>query len=750
MRAGGTLREDHEIVKIPGTSLVNVDAVNDLEFPTPETDNALAVERVNDLVNFLGIPVRTGRTAGYSQNTGAINIPAIKDFDGPGQRAATLLAKVILWTRDERRIDRETDEIEGIIEVLGSALLATTLRLGASTATDIDWAKLFSEQPQNFWDAIPHAERAAEYVLNLIHPDLATEISALESGDTPKRPVSAGTAADRITSLGQMLLITEDEFVQEDHILDREQPLILGDSAGEVLHTFLTHFSHEEPKRRKNPPLAAWLAGGPGTGRNQVLAALEALFRTGGTDLSGTHVSTDGHTNLLGIIDRIWGDQNLNILPCRLPTYVDVHHNRAIPTACLQAFHARFGLSPVLWVARLEHRLLRSGEYDDFVEAFEAKTSRKWRGDAHRAPDAVREAIISALGGAEKGARKRLNHYQNTRETASWQALMDEANWSLSHLRPGNPVPSKKAIDDRHKRRVLFVIDFASALESNDPSARGWLRRCLAGIPARMQEMARRSHRPFWFLMTPDVSLKELAELAQWQTKVRSSQLNVDLDSNPVTASFGHQLLAKSPSACRPLYQLYAQNKSDLEQLSHVQGLSIPQIHNREQLLESFPFLPPVLPVAQAILDTYAGEKDSLPLSALVKKAIDEHFFAPPDRFIPLDVLLEPVEQLLEQASANVNTSARIFIGTPNTITVAAHQRAFSHEEVLKTLRWANRVRDLECTAENLVRLLFVRFDRPLEQAIAELQAVLDDLLHRRCIKVLPNSQGYQWMRALV
>ena len=204
-RAGGALREDHEIVKIPGTSLVNVDAVDNLEFPTPEANNELAVERVNDLVNFLGIPVRSGRTAGYSQNTGAIHIPAPKDFDSPAQRAATILAKVILWTRDERRIDRETDEIEDVIEILGSALLATALRLGAAAVTDVDWAQLFSEKPQNFWDAIPYAERAAEYVLHLVHPDLATEISALRDGDTPERPVGAGIAADLITSLGQML-----------------------------------------------------------------------------------------------------------------------------------------------------------------------------------------------------------------------------------------------------------------------------------------------------------------------------------------------------------------------------------------------------------------------------------------------------------------------------------------------------------------------------------------------------------------
>jgi len=747
-KAGGTVATGAVEVKMGATSVVNASQAG--LAPHVATEATLGSQRTEDMVRFINVPVRSGRKPDYTASTGVIHMPAPRDFDSEADRAHTLLVMLVAWTRDEHRIDRDDDSIESVICHLGGAMLAAALRVGGAPRHSPDWTGALLDDGAGLFEAITEADRAVRYLLDLSHPSLRAEIRALDQEVAPERPTDAGLSIDLVTSLGQALIISEEDLRDEDDDDQiRQEPLVLAEGAGDTLHTFLKHFSHEEPGGRKNPPLAAWLAGGPGTGRNQVVAALNALFRTGGTDLAGTLVASEGDTDLLGIIEEVWSDDRLMVLPCVLPPRVRVSHDRALPTAALQALHIHFGLSPHLWVARLEHRLLRSGEYPGFVEKFEERTGKPWRGMGHRNPDANLEAIIFALGGAEAGARRRVSHYQRTRTTASWQSLADEVGWMMFHMRPGELEPSRKPLPDAHERRALFVIDLSSALATDDPSARGWLRRALSGVPARMEDMARPAHRPTWFLMSPDISQKELSDLIRWRPQIKRKQIMVDLDSSPVTAAVGGDLLGKAPEACGPIYKLYARAPKDLHWLSNLDGLSLPVARDRTRVLTSFPFLPPVLPVAQAILDTFAGDPNCLPLSTLVRKALDEQYYAPPDRFVSLDVLLEPIASLLEEKSAAANTaaSARIFVGAP--VAMPARRAAFPADSVLQTMRWANRVRGLPCSPENLVRLMFVRMDRSVEEMVAEVTTTLEDLERRRCVRPVQTTAQYRWVRSL-
>lgn len=747
---------DDDSVKMGRSWLYAADRLN-LYWPRTPSDPVAASERTDDLTNFIGVTIRPGRKPDYAHSTGVIYLPAAEDFDDPADRAATALELLIRWTRDERRLDRDDDDLEPLVSALGGALLSAALRVPGVSAIDVDWKAALEDDAESLLAAVPLAEQAVEYVLNLAHPALRAELQALDEDGTVERPPAAGGRIEEIPNLGTALMVDErdlrDDLDDDDDDI-RTETLILAEAAGAPLHEFLTHFAHGEPEgRRKNPPLCAFLAGGPGTGRNQLVAALNALFRTGGTDLAGTLVATEGEENLLTQIEKVWSDERLMVLPAVLPPRVKVRHDRALPTACLRAFHIRYGLSPILWVARLEHRLLRSGEYKEFVEAFEQATSRRWRGDAHRNPDAHKEAMIRALGGADKGARRRVRHYERTRRTASWEALQDEAEWSLFHLRPGELEPNKKAFPDALERRVLFVLDLASALESDDPVARGWLRRVMSPVPAKMKDAARPAHRPFWYLMCPDISIKELADIVRWESKTRRKQVSVDLEQNPVTAAVGTDLLGKHPEACGPIYQVYANYADDLHRMIEIDGMSLPKYADRDSLLATFPFLPCVMPVAQAVLDTFAGDREALPLKSLVRRALDEQYYAPPDRFVPLDLLLEPMVKLLAQSTASATAGVRIFVGAPAAAAATAspsfRRLAFPHETVLQTVRWVNRIRGFPVTPENLVPLMLMRMDRPFDEMVSEVEETLQELVDRANLKVVSTPQKLKWDRGL-
>lgn len=742
-KASGSKPDPSTIVQAGSTRLINLGTV-EWDAPTIDGADPFAVDRVHHLLRYVGLNIEPGPDPGYEPGTNTVFLPPAEEMDSPEEHAATLLMLLGLWTCDERRLDRRTPDLEPAIGCMTAALLSAHLRLRGTPRTSVDWSDLHALGPDTIHQIATHATEAAQFVIEMSHPDFLAQLNALQDGES--QPPTEVTPIEHVNSLGDCLVLSEDDLADEDETLDRSQPLVLSEDAAKVLTTFLGDFNDRAFMGRQNPPIAAWIAGGAGSGRNQLVDVLEALLRTGGTDLDGTSLLADGDTDLLAPIESVWGDSDLFALPCTLPPRVRVSHDRAIPTACLTALHERFGLSPVLWVARLEHQLLRSGDYDSFVDAFEAKSGRQWRGDANRNPEPNKEAIIHALGGATKGARRRVEHYRRTRRTASWKAFTTEAEWSLFHLQPGQTKPTVKPVENAEQRRILFVLDLASALVQDDKVARAWLRKVLSGLPSRFEPLSKVEYRPLWFLLAPNIALNELAGLLNWEKKVKRKQVAVDLSRSPVTDFADNGLLAKNPDACRPLYELYAQKRADFKWLACLDGPLGRGLEARKQIIQPFPFLPGTLSAAQAILDTLAGDPLALPLGSIIKKALDEQYFAPTDRIVALDVLLEPLSRLLDTESSSRPSGARIFIGTP--AVAPAKRGAFPLETVLLTIRWMSRVRSLPMTPANLVRLMITRIDRPMADLEAEVIDSLGRLTQQGCIK--PDGDNrYRWLRNL-
>ena len=114
-------------------------------------------------------------------------------------------------------------------------------------------------------------------------------------------------------------------------------------------------------------------------------------------------------------------------------------------------------------------------------------------------------------------------------------------------------------------------------------------------------------------------------------------------------------------------------------------------------------------------------------------------------RFIPFDVLLEPVlDRLKAEVRKRQGAAARIMVpfkDDPN--------RAFTHESVLDTLRLANRVPNFPCNARNLASLMFVRPDRPTEDLYEEVAETLRELQSRRIFQSRATlSADTEWTSA--
>lgn len=740
--AGYTLREDAVATSLGRSELYNGCYVEGLA-PQGRVGAEVSRRRLASVLAFPGIPVRRGDRPAHDASRHVLLAPRGVARRPTAASAPALLSAVAGYALQEGGF-AVPEDAPWLAAELGGALLGAYLhaRDGVATTAPEPTAllELLEKRPSALWAAARAAQGAVQLLLDLAHPALIDHVEDAVRGRRVELQDALLAPHEPVTALGSVLGVDVDDLVGEA-TTSMEEPtrLVLAPPPATVLRTFFTALADPGDSRAG---VSVWLSGSSGTGRNQVVHALSGLLRHGGTDLRAAWLDAEDEPgSLLAVLERTWSSPHIDIVTCTLPGRFDVPHDRAIPTAALQAFHSSRGLSPVLWVARLEHRLKRAGTFDDFCVAFEALARRPWVADANLNPYPVLEHVVTALGGAVKGARRRVEWYRKTRATASWEALYDEVETTLYADRTDPDAPEP---------RVCFLVELGRAQQDRDPAGIGWLRRVLARLPTRLEELARPERRPFWFAMCAQSDLRSLARDVRWTPKERRKiKLHADLSKHPVTSAFQSQLLEKVPRNCGPVYKMYAPNRAELHKLATLEGWATPAPRARDEFLSCFPFLPPVLPVAQAVLDTLSADReaDNRPLSGLVESAIRLRYYTPPDRFLPLDLLMDPVLRKLEREDERRAgpKPARVLVTEHAS---ASHRPSFSHEDVLATLRLVSRIPGFPSTPRNLLPLMLVRLDRPREQLLAEVHQILEDLRVRRRVGTRDGTH-YTWLRPL-
>ncbi len=769
IRKRGTVKPTGRAVVVRGHRVFNIDDILDLDSPAGGFPSAaVARRRVLRLVRFVQANLAQGEIASFKSHKDLITLPPAANFKNPDDYCVSALTALVHWTGGNSRLKRTAagmpiEHPNFALEALGTELavsmLCAWLGLQGTQQQQAEyqavWLPKLKTNDRFLADAAAIAHRAFDYVRDLSPADLLTD----------KKPVKR---RGRATALGEVLEIPFDEVGKGGEWEDEQLMLTLPETPANAMRSFLKDFAGTSKRRR--PPPYAFITGGSGSGRTQVITALGELLLTGGTDLEGSLLQGENDDGaLLDSITAVWEIDELHVVPCELPKPGSVAADRALSTACLGAFHISRGLSPVMWMARLEHVLQRSDAYTEFTETFQAFAGRRWRGGANRDPDEAINEVIEALGGEaddpEDEDTKRVHHYKKTRATATFKALKEEVDESIFRAaqelsdRTGRPIPEDPP------PRVLFVVDVAPILgRHKDKDDQKWVRKCLREIRDEMATLASGGESSIWFLLCCSVPMRDLWGLGDWSDVERKIvKTHVALERHPVTGAFKQRLLAKIPAECAPLYRMFADHKDELIKLAKLEGWPAPVKGDRDDIVDSFPFLPSVLPVAQAVLDTMSGDGDTamMPLSDLVEKSIDEHYYGPLDRFIGLDELFEPLMERIEKeeeeeqdtpqgrqapsaAAARPAAAMVIIMPTAAVATKAAAGgkprlggmgQTFKPESVLRCLRLVNRIDEFPCTPANLVRLMFAKLGEDYEVMLEEVTETLYDLQDREFVK---------------
>jgi len=742
-------------VELTGRLLVNVDEVPGIEALTPGLASAEArVRRVQRLVRFIDPSLRSGDRARYVREDDTVELPAASSFPKADDYALAALAALIAWTGGPGRLERDTstaeaERFEALVVELATWLAAAWLQLhGAFTPVQDElalWGPAVVASPDLLGRAAGVAQQALAYLQALSPGDLHADREV---------PTRRGTA----TALGELLELSFDEvgrgrFGEEQLVLTLPRP------PAQALQTFLSDLAG---RGRRNPTPAALLTGASGSGATQVVVALSEVLLTGGVDLDGALLQGDGDEGaLLDAVGSVWTLDQVVVVPTTLGVPLSLPPDRMIPTACLSAFYAYHGRASTLWVARLEEVLERNGTFAEFASTYQALSGRRWLGGANHDVVVDQDRIIEALGGdpedPEDEETRRVRWYASHKANATWAGLREEVEGALYAQARRVANEHGGEVPEDPPPRALFVVDLGPALLARGDEAERWRRKLLRVLVQQVSDLADAGEVATWFLFCAERPKFEIAEAGGWTLEERRLlRTHVALERHPVHGAFRQELLAKNLDECSGLYRMFADNRDMFEHLAVLDDWPCGVKGGRDELVDAFPFLPGLIPLAQAVLDTFVREGDAeqrpMPLAELVDRALDEHFYGPPDRFVPLDVLFEPLLRRLDFETEDDTAEARspLAIFVPGAVTRASgpqRPRTFPDESILSALRLAGRVHGLPCTPANLVRLMFVRVDGTWEELVDEVRDALVELKARGFVSS-PDNVHYRFVKA--
>lgn len=375
-----------------------------------------------------------------------------------------------------------------------------------------------------------------------------------------------------------------------------------------------------------------WISGFFGSGKShfaKIVGHLLADTPTGGSTtraLFKSHLQP-GRTADDAVAGLLQQATNYGLKAHLVPFDISTLHTGTadVGTTFLRAFYQSLGLSSVMPFAEQELELQEAGKWDEFLAAYQARTSERWVDDREMFSGfgAFTELLAKLLPNRHASAEKAenaLNFAQAEIERLTIAAAVDRMIRWVERRQAATKSPQRVvfvadevgAWSGRHLDRIEQIRSLGE-LFSTKGAGRLWL---IATSQERLSDVINNS---------PDVATDQQAQEMLQRLEARFP-VNIHLESGEVGTVIEHRILRKRPVARPSLERLWDDKRGQLADIGEPPGIelsgSYPRME-RDPFIRDYPFLPYQLPAAAEIFGNMRSVKVSQGARSMLRVALD-------------------------------------------------------------------------------------------------------------------------------
>ncbi len=454
-----------------------------------------------------------------------------------------------------------------------------------------------------------------------------------------------------------------------------------------------------------------WISGFFGSGKSHLLKMLALLLER--RTIDGCDILEEfrrkcaqaGNEILAGLIEKAVGIPSESIL-FNIDQKADVISKQqldALVAVFVKVFDEHcgyYGKQP--WIADFERKLDQDGHFQTFQEEFEKAAGRSWENGRQRinqVTDAIDTAYQKVTGARKSGV---VDAYRNDYRLS----IEDFAEQVQQYI-----ATKPKGF------RLNFFVDEVGQYVAGTP-------KLMTNLQTIAESLATKCNGQAWILVTAqedmnmvvgEMNKKEANDFTKIQARFKE---RMKLTSQDVSEVIQKRLLAKDPSAVKPIEKLFAQYSNDFGTLfDFIDGSqTYRNFDNCEHFVDCYPFVPYQFALFQSSIrslseanafegkNSSVGERSMLGVFQDVARHLAKFEVG---QLATFDLMFEGLRQALKSLLHSAIGTAEKNLDNPLAV------------RLLKALFLVKYVREFKATPHNLTVLMLDRFDlNPIKDAL--------------------------------
>lgn len=552
-------------------------------------------------------------------------------------------------------------------------------------------------------------------------------MTGADSTSTKVRDVLARDLGQKIESVVKVY--------DKSHLADDLRDFVITDSLAKEMRKFLDDFTSNLRTRIQGGDsgdgMAVWLWGFFGSGKSHVAKVLGYLLQNGVVDRSDGAKAIDvfsrhledpslpGANDLRGALLQVREQAWCETIAFEIKSKLDMANPDSVTEICLRTFYESLGLSGTVWLARLERKLQREGQYDAFVHAYREQNGREWSADRPEHGfylEEIKLALAAARGTSEGAADDLLRVYQADHGDVTAEGAAHEF---------ADYLKSREAEVAPREPHLIFVVDemgqFVGDSSDKIEELRAIVEQCGVVCGGRV-----------WFICTSQEALDQVLDRAGLKLAALGKldarfSTKMKLTSEDVQRVVEERLLRKREAQEPKLKELYAVREGAVADLC---GLNLERVLttvDEERFVKAYPFLPITMPLVQELFTAMRGFKLSGGERSMIEVA-QGSLQALADEQLAVVV---PLDTIFDQETDEL--SAGDYLGTAGIKMINESDKQVPDtpvpaSRVLKVLWLISRVEWVPKTPEVIARLLAPSLDTNVPALRGDVEATLKKL----------------------
>jgi hypothetical protein len=385
---------------------------------------------------------------------------------------------------------------------------------------------------------------------------------------------------------------------------------VLTDWTEEWLKRLLDTFAESLDRRRKRAQpmddMGVWVSGFFGSGKSHFAKLVGYVLQN--------HVVEGGDTAMALFEKHLHDGRNARDIRRRLgeirlgatvrtvafeiKSKQTLNNPNSVAEIMLSSFYESLGFSDAIYLARIEKRLAEKGRYAEFKTEYERVYGQPWE-EGRKEHEFNRKRIsdvmlrIGMYSTAEEARKGIDDAYKFERITAE-SVGQELVEW----------VDAQGTTDGRHPH-LMFIIDEMGGFVGDDGNK-------IEELRALVEQLGSRGKGKVWIIATSQLALEQVCERANLEL-ARLGKLNarfcvkIGLISDEINRVVGERILKKREARVADIAALYSRHEGFLSQLADLKSTRGLGELNRNTFVESYPFLPQTIKLAQDIFEALSG-----------------------------------------------------------------------------------------------------------------------------------------------